>query len=100
MTIAGSAVTENANFSGSNFGGEAAAAVEFFDEAKDSALDLEVGYRVLKFQPLTSNLTINNNGPVADFPSPLTDSDGGKAAIDFSGIHVGLGVRIYLDKGD
>ncbi len=72
----------------------------FFDSQKDSALDLEVGYRVLKFQPVTSDLTINNNGPVGDFPSPLTNSDGSKGAVDFSGIHVGLGVRFYLDKGD
>jgi parvulin-like peptidyl-prolyl isomerase len=101
VTISGSAVTENSNFSGSNFGGEAAAAVEFFfDDQKDSSLDLEVGYRVLKFQPITSSLTVNDGGPVADYPTPLTNSDGTRSDIDFSGIHIGLGVRFYLDKGD
>lgn len=101
VTISGSAVTENTNFSGSGFGGQAAAAVEFFfDNQKDSALDLQVGYRVLKFDRINSNLTVNNEGPVASFPSPLTNSDGSDAAIDFSGINVGLGVRFYIDKGD
>jgi foldase protein PrsA len=101
VTISGASVTENTNFSGSNFGGEAAAAVEFFfDDQKDSALDLEVGYRVLKFQPITSDLTVNTGGPVPDYPSPLTNSDGSRSAIDFSGIHIGLGVRFYVDKGD
>jgi parvulin-like peptidyl-prolyl isomerase len=101
VTISGSAVTENTNFSGSNFGGEAAAAVEFFfDDQKDSALDLEVGYRVLKFQPITSDLTVNSGGPHDTYPSPLTNSDGSRSDIDFSGIHIGLGVRFYLDKGD
>ncbi len=101
VTVEGAAVTENTNLGGSNFGGEAAAGVEFFfDQQKDSAFDLEVGYRVLKFQPINSDLTVNDNGPYTDFPSPLTNSDGSKAAVDFSGIHIGLGVRFYLDKGD
>jgi foldase protein PrsA len=101
VTVVSSAVTENANFGGSALGGEAAAAVEFFfDNQKDSAFDLEVGYRLLKFQDIKSDLTVNDDGPYADYSSPLTNADGSKAAIDFSGIHIGLGVRFYLDKGD
>lgn len=101
MTITGSGVTENTNFGGSNLGGEAAAGVEFFfDNQKDSAFDLEVGYRVLKFQSINSDLTVSNGGPVASFPTPLLNADGTKAEIDFSGIHIGLGVKFYLDKGD
>jgi hypothetical protein len=71
----------------------------FFDDHKDSALDFEVGYRFLKIQPLTSNLTVNNSGPIGSFPSPLVNNDGSQAAIDFSGIHAGFSVRFYIDKG-
>jgi hypothetical protein len=43
-------------------------------------------------------LTVNNEGPIANFPSPLTNADGSQAYIDFSGLRVGIGLRFYLDK--
>jgi parvulin-like peptidyl-prolyl isomerase/opacity protein-like surface antigen len=99
VTVAGSAVTENTNFGGSNFGADAGGAIEFFlDDSKTSSLDLDVGYRYLQFQPITSYLQLNNNGPIANFPTPLANADGSKAMIDFSGVQVGIGVRFYLDK--
>ena len=97
--ISGASVTESANFSGSNFGGQVGAGIEFFlDEAKDTTLEVDVGYRFLKFTPLTSNFIINSNGPISNFPSPLLNSDGSQAGIDFSGPYLGIGFRFYLDK--
>ena len=101
VSISGAAVTENADFNASSFGGEAGAGIEFFfDSDKNSALDLQVGYRYLKFQPVTPKLTVNDGGPVPDYPSPLVNSDGSQAWIDFSGIKAGLSLRFYLGKGD
>ncbi|HVZ79570.1 MAG TPA: peptidylprolyl isomerase [bacterium] len=101
VTVTGSGITENANFTGSNFGGEAAGSVEFFlDGNMDSALDLTVGYRLLQFNPVTTNLTVNNGGPYVTFPSPLTNQDGSKGMIDFSGARVGFSLRFYLDKNN
>jgi len=98
VTVSGSAVTENANFDGSNFGGDAGGAIEFFlDDSKTSSLDLDVDYRYLKFQPVTTNLTVNNGGPLG-ITSPLTNNDGSQALIDFSGLEIGIGLRFYLDK--
>ena len=98
VTVTGSAVTENAGFSGENFGGDAGGAIEFFlDDGKTSSLDLDVDYRYLKIQPLTPNVTVNNNGPL-NFPSPVLNNDGSQALLDFSGIEMGIGLRFYLDK--
>ncbi len=99
VTVAGSSVTENADFSGSNFGGDAGGSIEFFlDDSKTSALDLDAGYRFLQFRPITSNLILNNNGPIANFSTPLANNDGSQSMIDLSGIELGIGFRFYLDK--
>jgi len=100
VTVSGSAVTENAYLNGSNFGGDGSAALELFlDGNKDAAMDLEVGYRYLQIKPLTPDLTVNKGGPYTTLPTPLTNSDGSKAFLDFSGIHAGIDVRFYIDKG-
>ncbi len=102
VTETGASVTENANFSAANIGGDAGGSIEFFlDEGKSTSLDLDVSYRYLKFQPVTPKLTVNNNGnlPASQLSSStLTDSDGSPGEIDFSGVQVGIGVRFYLDK--
>jgi len=98
VTVSGSAVTENADFDGSNFGGDAGGAIEFFlDDSKTSSFDLDVDYRFLKFQPVTSNVTVNNAGPLT-LTSPLLNNDGSQATLDFSGLEIGVGLRFYLDK--
>lgn len=98
VTVSGSAVTENAVFNGSNFGEDAGGAIEFFlDDSKTSSFDLDVDYRFLKFQPVTSNVTVNNAGPLG-ITSPLANHDGSQAVIDLSGLEIGVGLRFYLDK--
>ena len=99
VTVSGSGIAENADFSGSSFGGEVDGSVEFFlDGNMDSALDLSVGYQFLRIAPVTTNLTVNNGGPFTTFPSPLTNNDGSQAVVDFSGPKAGFSLRFYLDK--
>lgn len=99
VTVAGSGVTENVDFSGSSFGADIAGSVEFFlDGNMDSALDLTLGYQFLQIQPVTTNLTVNNGGPYTTFPSPLTNADGSQGMIDLSGPKAGFSLRFYLDK--
>ena len=100
-TINNSPVTEDASFSGSNFGGQVGGGIEFFlDESKNSTLEVDAGYRFLKFTPISSNPIINANGPIptSSLQSPLLNSDGSQAGIDFSGPYLGVGFRFYLDK--
>ena len=99
VTISSDVTEENADLAANAPGGEANAGIEFFlDGNKDTALDLEVGYRYLKFSDITSTLTTDNNGP-STFPTPLVDPNGTQSTIDFSGIRAGLGLKFYLDKG-
>ncbi len=102
VTETGASVTENANLSGSNFGGDAGGSIEFFlDEGKTASLDLDVTYRYLKFQPVTPKLTVDSNGnlpPNQLSSSNALNSDGSPAEIDFSGVQVGIGIRFYIDK--
>jgi hypothetical protein len=84
--------------SSSSFGAVAGADFEFFvDSSKSTSLDLGFDYRFLRFTNLTTNVT---TGSAINYPSPLLNADGSQAAIDYSGIEVGLGLRFYLDKGD
>lgn len=99
VSVTGTNISENANFSGANFGGEADGSMEFFlDGNMDSALDLTVGYRFLQITPVTTSLSTNNGGPYNTFPSPLTNTDGSQGMIDFSGVKVGVSLRFYIDK--
>jgi parvulin-like peptidyl-prolyl isomerase len=99
VSVTGQSVLENANFSGSNFGGEASGTVEFFlDGNMDAALDLTLGYRFLQITPVTTNLTVNTGGPYNTFPSPLTNGDGSQGVVDFSGPKAGFSIRFYIDK--
>ncbi len=95
-------VSENMNASASSFGAVAAADFEFFvDSSKNTSLDLGLAYRFLKFSPLNTSLTYSSNNnatPLAN--SPLQNADGSNAAIDYSGIEVGVGLRFYLGKGE
>jgi len=91
-------VSENMNTSGSSFGAVAGADFEFFmDSSKNTALDLGFSYRFLRFTNLPTSVT---SGSAINYPSPLLNADGNQAAIDYSGIEVGLGVRFYLGKGE
>jgi hypothetical protein len=84
------------NLSGSNFGGEAGGILEFLlDDHNSSALDIGLGYRFLRFSPLTSS--VSAAGPVP-FLSPVLNSDGTNAGVDFSGVQFNLGMRFFLDK--
>ncbi len=98
VTVAGGGVTENMDASSSSFGAVAGADFEFFvDSSKSTSFDLGFDYRFLRFTNLATNVT---TGSAINFPSPLLNADGSQAAIDYSGIEVGLGLRFYLDKGD
>jgi parvulin-like peptidyl-prolyl isomerase len=97
VTVSGS-VTENMNTSDSSLGAVAGADFEFFlDSSKNTSLDLGLSYRFLRFNNLPTTVTA---GDPSKFPSPLLNADGSNAAIDYSGIEVGLGLRFYLGKGD
>ena len=99
VTVAGSGIAENVNFSGSSFGADVAGSVEFFlDGNMDSALDLTVGYQFLQIAPVTTGISVNNGGHYTTFPSPLTNNDGSQGIVDFSGPKAGFSLRFYLDK--
>jgi hypothetical protein len=90
---------EGADLLGSNFGGEAGGGIEFFlDGNKDVSLGLQAAYRLLKFQPITTQNTYDNGGPITSFPSILANADGSQTVVDFSGVDVGADVRFYIDK--
>jgi len=92
VTVAGPGL--NADLSAVNLGGEAGVALEFvLDSQKSTALDLGVDYRLLSFNSLTSNNT-------ALLSSPLTNSDGSNATVDFSGFVFTAGLRFFLGKDD
>ncbi len=92
-------VVQSADLTASNWGGKAGGSLEFFlDNNKNSSLELGVDYRLLRFSPISTNVTLYSVALPA-IPSPLLNSDMvNKAAIDFSGVNVVLGFRFYLDK--
>jgi parvulin-like peptidyl-prolyl isomerase len=100
VTISAPAVAENVNFSSANWGGEVGGALEFLlDDHKNVALDIGAGYRFLTFTRISTYLT-TSNGPIKSYPSPLLNTDGTQAAIDFSGVNIDVGLRFFLGKGD
>jgi parvulin-like peptidyl-prolyl isomerase len=93
--------SETADLSASNWGGKAGGSLEFMlDSAKNTSLEFGVDYRLLRFTPVTAKVTAASTVLPA-IASPLLNNDGvNRAAIDFSGVNVGLGIRFYLDKND
>ena len=69
------------------------------DDSKSVGLDFRAIYRILKFNSISTSVKSNSGGPTLGSPL-LNLSDGGSAALDFSGIQVGASVRFYLGKGD
>ena len=92
---------ESADLSAANWGGKAGGSLEFMmDRAKSTSLELGVDYRLLRFTPVTAKIT-NSTTSFPAVTSPLLNNDGvNKAAIDFSGVSVSLGIRFYMDKND
>ncbi len=79
------------NLDGSGPGFAVAAGLEFLmNRQKNWAIDIELGYRYLKFSPVTGNGEINGN-PVS---GTLTNADNTDASIDFSGPRLSAGVRL------
>ncbi len=90
--------SENIDLSGASFGGKAGAALEFMlDSHKNTAVDLGVDYRLLKFSPVTTQVTTNGPIPVS---SPLRNADGSEALVDFSGPEITISLRFLLGKDD
>jgi hypothetical protein len=80
------------NLDGSNIGGMFSVEGEFLQGAKKSwALDLGLGYRILKITPLTESGSIGGS-PVS---GTLKNIDGSDAGLDLSGPRVTATLRFY-----
>jgi hypothetical protein len=81
------------DLSGSAMGGLAAVELEMFQvEDKSIALDLGLGYRMLKFTGVTTSGTVTNLNNISS-NAPTTNVDGSPAYVDYSGPRISLSLR-------
>jgi foldase protein PrsA len=96
LVIKGPSDSQKVDLSGGNWGGKAGVGLEFLlDDHKNMSLNFGLDYQYLNFNPVEAKV---NSGTLVPFPSTLANNDGSNAMLDFSGVHMGLSMRFYLDK--